>query len=106
MRQPLDHCVNSTERTLGLSDVYCFSRELIEPLSYKYPPSPLYFSCFLRPVDCKNPSLYVYCEILWVSMLTVRSFLKFCFKEVTSLYLACSYDVMLPKCCLVLLVVF
>ena len=38
-------------------------------------------------------------------MLTVRRFLKFRFKEVTSLYLACFYVVILPKYCLVLLVV-
>jgi hypothetical protein len=35
----------------------------------------------------------------------MRKFLKFCFKKVTSLYLACFYVVMLSKCCLVLLVV-
>jgi hypothetical protein len=34
--QPLDYCVNSTRRTLGLADVHCFSGELVEPLSYKY----------------------------------------------------------------------
>jgi hypothetical protein len=38
-------------------------------------------------------------------VLTVRRFLKFYVKKITSLYLACFYVVMLPKCCLVLLVV-
>jgi hypothetical protein len=35
----------------------------------------------------------------------VRRFLKFCFKDVTMLNLVRFYLVMLPKCCLVLLVV-
>ena len=35
----------------------------------------------------------------------MRRFLKFRFKEVTSLYLACFYVVMLPKCCIVLIVI-
>jgi hypothetical protein len=36
-------------------------------------------------------------------VLSERKFLKFRFKEVTLLYLACFYIVILPKCCLVLL---
>jgi hypothetical protein len=39
------------------------------------------------------------------SVLSKRKFLKFHFKEVTAHYLACFYVVMLPKCCLVLLIV-
>jgi hypothetical protein len=35
-------------------------------------------------------------------VLMVKSFMKFHLKKVTSLYLACFYVVMLPKCCLVL----
>jgi hypothetical protein len=38
-------------------------------------------------------------------VLMVRKFLKFRFKEVILLYLACFYIIMLPKCCLALLVV-
>jgi hypothetical protein len=38
-------------------------------------------------------------------VLLERKLLKFHFKEVTSLYLAYFYVVLLPKCCLVLLVV-
>jgi hypothetical protein len=37
--------------------------------------------------------------------LAVRTFLKFRFKEVTSLYLTCFYNVMLPKYYLVLIVI-
>ena len=93
MRHPLDHCVNSTRHTLGLADVRCFSGKLVEPLNYKYlhTPSILPCVCFVS-----------FCEF---SKLTVRRFLKFRLKEVTSLYLTCFYIVMLPKCCLVLVVV-
>jgi hypothetical protein len=38
-------------------------------------------------------------------VLTERKFLKFRFKEAMSLNLVCFYVVMLPKCCLVLIVV-
>jgi hypothetical protein len=34
----------------------------------------------------------------------VKRFLKFRFKDVTTLNLVCFYVIMLPKCCLVLLV--
>jgi hypothetical protein len=34
---PLDHYVYRTRRTLGLANIYYFFRELVAPLSYKYP---------------------------------------------------------------------
>ena len=103
MIQPLDCCTNSNGCTVGLVDVHCFSGELVEPFIYKYP-YPSIFSCSLNPLACENP-YFVYvlsvCEFL---VLMVWRFLKFRFKEVTSLSLVHFYVVMLLECCLMLLV--
>ena len=36
----LDHCTNTIRHTLGLADVHCFFKELVAPISYKYPFPP------------------------------------------------------------------
>jgi hypothetical protein len=101
-RQPLDHCENSIGRTLGLEDVFYFSGELVKFVSYKYPLPPYIFLIQTASRLCKNLSFVsVCCEF---AELTVRRFLKFCFKEITTLNLVNIY-VMLLKCCHVLLVV-
>jgi hypothetical protein len=59
-----------------------------------------------KPIGYENPSFVSKCCV-FVSFLelAVRTFLKFRFKEVTSLYLTCFYNVMLPKYYLVLIVI-
>jgi hypothetical protein len=59
-RQPLDRYVNSTGRMLGFTNVRCFSRELVEPLNYKYP-LPLSISYALSSPQAAeiHPCVYI-----------------------------------------------
>jgi hypothetical protein len=93
------------KRTLRLADVRYFFRELVEPLSYKYPLLLSFDHALSSPQVAKIPFVSVFCEVCKFLVLTERRFLKFCFKEVTSLNLVHFYVVMLLKYCLVLLVV-
>ena len=66
MLQPLDHCINSTRRTLGLPDVCYFSGELVAPLIYKYPlPSSLshaHFHCSRR-LQVASTLVCMFCQV-------------------------------------------
>ena len=62
----LDHCVNNTRHTLGLANVCYFFRELVAPLSYKYPYLHSFFTfhfhLLARPQATKIEFLWVLSE--------------------------------------------
>jgi hypothetical protein len=60
---PLDRCVNSTRRTLGLVDIRCFSRGLVKPLNY-----PFSFLMLSQvPKQQKSSLVSVFCEFFGAS---------------------------------------
>ena len=85
-KHPLDHCVSSTGRTLGLADVHCFSKELVEPLNYKYL-LPLVSSHILSGQTAKISIVSVFCEVLWVRCYQRVSSWSFTSRSLPSLFL-------------------
>jgi hypothetical protein len=53
--QPLDRYVNSTGRTLGLADILCISKRLVEPFNYKSPLLLQLSHALSGPQATKNP---------------------------------------------------
>jgi hypothetical protein len=87
---------------LELADIRYFFGELVEPLNYKYLPTPCVFSRLSLPPRLPKVN---FVSALCVLVLLEEELLRFRFKEVMLGYLAFKYVVMLLDFCLALLVV-